>query len=56
MTVPLSGPAAHWRPAVRRVNSSRNLCELCLNPAVGKTQRIYEAYYGVGPAPKGSLP
>jgi hypothetical protein len=25
-------------------DSSKSLCELCLNPAVGISQRIYESY------------
>ena len=42
-------PTADIAMVIFTFDSSRNLCELCLNPAVGMTQRIYEAYFGVAP-------
>ena len=37
-------PTAQIAMVIFTFDSSRSLCELCLNPAVGITQRIYEAY------------
>ncbi len=37
-------PTAEIAMVIFTFNSSKNLCELCLNPAVAITQRIYEAY------------
>jgi cell division protein FtsI/penicillin-binding protein 2 len=37
-------PTAQIAMAIFTYDSSKSLCELCLNPAVGITQRIYEAY------------
>jgi len=37
-------PTAQIAMVIFTYDSSRSLCELCLNPAVGITQRIYEAY------------
>ncbi len=45
-------PTAEIAMVIFTFNSSKNMCELCLNPAVAMTQRIYEAYVGVGPAEK----
>ena len=39
-------PTAQIAMAIFTYDSSRSLCELCLNPAVGVTQRVYEAYLG----------
>jgi penicillin-binding protein 2 len=37
-------PTAQIAMAIFTYDSSKSLCELCLNPAVGMTQRILEAY------------
>ncbi len=37
-------PTAQIAMAIFTYDSSKSLCELCLNPAVGITQRVYEAY------------
>ncbi|HET7700754.1 MAG TPA: penicillin-binding protein 2 [Candidatus Limnocylindria bacterium] len=39
-------PTAQIAMAIFTYDSSKSLCELCLNPAVGITQRVYEAYLG----------
>ncbi|MFN2520678.1 MAG: penicillin-binding protein 2 [Candidatus Limnocylindria bacterium] len=49
-------PTADIAMVIFTFNSSKNLCELCLNPAVAMTQRIYEAYYGVGGPEKKAVP
>ncbi|MDP9265211.1 MAG: penicillin-binding protein 2 [Chloroflexota bacterium] len=50
-------PTAEIAMVVFTFNSSKNLCELCLNPAVAMTQRIYEAYLGAGaPEKKAAVP
>ena len=40
-------PTADIAMVIFTFDSSRALCELCPNPAVGVTQRVYEAYFGV---------
>ena len=37
-------PTAQIAMAIFTYDSSKGLCETCLNPAVGITQRVYEAY------------
>jgi penicillin-binding protein 2 len=37
-------PTAQIAMVIFTYDSSKSLCELCLNPAVGITQRVYEAY------------
>ena len=37
-------PSAQIAMAIFTFDSSKGLCETCLNPAVGITQRVYEAY------------
>ncbi len=39
-------PTAEIAMVVFTFDSSKTLCELCLNPAVGITQRVYETYFG----------
>jgi len=39
-------PTAQIAMAIFTYDSSKSLCELCLNPAVGMTQRILEQYLG----------
>src|SRR5256885_8022625 len=39
-------PTAQIAMAIFTYDSSKSLCELCLNPAVGMTQRILEKYLG----------
>ena len=43
-------PTAQLAMAIFTYDSSKSLCELCLNPAVGITQRVMEAYV-LGPKP-----
>ncbi|MDO8563323.1 MAG: penicillin-binding protein 2 [Candidatus Limnocylindria bacterium] len=43
-----NAPTARIAMVIFTFNSSKNLCELCLNPAIGISQRIYEAYLGAG--------
>jgi len=40
-------PTAEIAMVIFTFDSSKTLCELCLNPAVGITQRVYETYLGV---------
>ena len=42
--LPSTEPNAQIAMAIFTYDSSKSLCELCLNPAVGISQRIYEAY------------
>ncbi len=44
-------PTAEIAMIVFTFDSSRSLCELCLNPAIGITQRVYEAYFSMGTTP-----
>ena len=44
--LPSTEPNAQIAMAIFTYDSSATLCELCLNPAVGISQRIYEAYVG----------
>ena len=37
-------PTAQIAMAIFTYDSSKSLCELCLNPAIGISQRVYEAY------------
>src|SRR5438045_6509404 len=39
-------PTAQIAMVIFTYDSSKSLCELCLNPAVGMTQRILEQYLG----------
>jgi len=39
-------PTAQIAMVIFTYDSSKSLCELCLNPAVGMTQRILERYLG----------
>jgi len=39
-------PTAQIAMVIFTYDSSKSLCELCLNPAVGMTQRILEKYLG----------
>jgi penicillin-binding protein 2 len=41
-------PTAQVAMVIFTYDSSKSLCELCLNPAVGMTQRILEQYLGAG--------
>lgn len=51
-------PTAEIAMVLFTFNSSKSLCDVCLNPAVAMTQRIYEAYLLGAPAgdKKASLP
>jgi penicillin-binding protein 2 len=42
--LPSTEPNAKLAMVIFTYDSSKSLCELCLNPAVGITQRVYEAY------------
>ena len=42
--LPSTAPNAQIAMVIFTYDSSKSLCELCLNPAVGITQRVYEAY------------
>jgi len=42
--LPSTEPNAQIAMVIFTYDSSKSLCELCLNPAVGISQRIYEAY------------
>lgn len=42
--LPSTTPNAQLAMVIFTYDSSKSLCELCLNPAVGITQRVYEAY------------
>ena len=44
--LPSTEPNAQIAMAIFTYDSSATLCELCLNPAVGISQRIYDAYVG----------
>ena len=44
--LPSTTPNAQIAMAIFTYDSSATLCELCLNPAVGISQRIYNAYVG----------
>ncbi len=44
-------PTAEIAMILFTFDSSRSLCELCLNPAIGITQRVYEAYFAKGTTP-----
>ena len=44
--LPSTTPNAQIAMAIFTYDSSATLCELCLNPAVGISQRIYDAYVG----------
>ncbi|MHB8630660.1 MAG: penicillin-binding protein 2 [Candidatus Limnocylindria bacterium] len=48
-------PTAKIAMVVFTFDSSRNLCETCLNPAVAISQRVYEAYVLGDPATKAEL-
>ena len=51
-------PTAQIAMVLFTFNSSKSLCDSCLNPAVAMTQRIYETYLLGAPAgdKKASLP
>jgi len=42
--LPSTEPNAQIAMVIFTYDSSKSLCELCLNPAVGISQRVYEAY------------
>ncbi|MDE3112399.1 MAG: penicillin-binding protein 2 [Chloroflexota bacterium] len=48
-------PTAHISMAIFLYDSSKSMCDVCLNPAVGITQRVIETYEGVSKA-DASLP
>ena len=48
-------PTAQIAMAIFTYDSSKGLCETCLNPAVGISQRVYEQYVLGDPATKAAL-
>ena len=42
-----SDPTAEIAMVIFTFNSSKSVCDSCINPAVTMTQKVYEAYFGV---------
>src|SRR5438094_5648425 len=47
-----SDPTAEIAMVIFTFNSSKSVCDSCINPAVTMTQKVYEAYFGKDPANK----
>jgi penicillin-binding protein 2 len=45
-------PTAEIAMVIFTFNSSKSVCDSCINPAVTMTQKVYEAYFGKDPANK----
>jgi penicillin-binding protein 2 len=45
-------PTADIAMVIFTFNSSKSVCDSCINPAVTMTQKVYEAYFGKDPANK----
>jgi len=43
-------PTAEIAMVIFTFNSSKSVCDSCINPAVTMTQKVYEAYFGKDPA------
>ncbi len=49
-------PTAEIAMVIFTFNSSKSVCDSCINPAVTMTQKVYEAYFGVNGEKKAALP
>jgi penicillin-binding protein 2 len=47
-----SDPTAEIAMVIFTFNSSKSVCDSCINPAVTMTQKVYESYFGKDPANK----
>jgi cell division protein FtsI/penicillin-binding protein 2 len=45
-------PTAEIAMVIFTFNSSKSVCDSCINPAVTMTQKVYESYFGKDPANK----
>ena len=45
-------PTAEIAMVIFTFNSSKSVCDSCINPAVTMTQKVYESYFGVDGTPK----
>jgi hypothetical protein len=43
-------PTAEIAMVIFTFNSSKSVCDSCINPAVTMTQKVYESYFGKDPA------
>jgi penicillin-binding protein 2 len=49
-------PTAEIAMVIFTFNSSKSVCDSCINPAVTMTQKVYESYFGKDPANKAQVP
>jgi penicillin-binding protein 2 len=49
-------PTAEIAMVIFTFNSSKSVCDSCINPAVTMTQKVYESYFGKDPANKAQTP
>jgi len=49
-------PTAEIAMVIFTFNSSKSVCDSCINPAVTMTQKVYESYFGKDPANKAQAP